>query len=239
MRAMSLIAGAVGGILFAAGACAQENIELPPGANRELVYGQCRTCHDLQYLKESAGIPRDAWEGILDAMKQYGLHLSPEQRTKILDYLATYLGPNPPPASAAAAAPAPAATQAEANGAAIFRDQCAACHQANGQGVPGQFPPLAGNSDLFLSRQFPIYVVLFGMQGDIKVEGKSFNNTMPPFEIMSDREIAAVIDYVRGAWNNDKLNTKQFRPLKVSDVKAVRGKKLTSAAVHAYRNSLQ
>lgn len=78
--------------------------ELPAGPNRDLVYGNCRTCHDLQYLKESAGLPRDTWTELLDTMKQYGLRIQPDVRAKILDYLATYLGPNPPPASAAAPA---------------------------------------------------------------------------------------------------------------------------------------
>jgi len=236
MRRTSLIAGAVCCALFAAGAYAADDLELPPGPNRALVYGQCRTCHDLQYLKESAGIPRDAWSDLLDSMKQYGLRIPPDQRAKILDYLGTYLGPNPPPA---AAATAPAATPAKVDGAAIFRDQCVACHQANGRGVLAQFPPLAGNRDLFLNRDFPAFVVLFGMEGEVKVGGNSYKGMMPPFAHLSDSEVAAVVNYVRGAWNNDKLNSKRLPPLNASDVKAIRGKALSDTAVFDYRKRLR
>ena len=103
MRGTSLIAGVVGLLLLAGQPCIADNLELPPGPGRELVYGQCRTCHDLQYLIESAGVPRSTWSDLLDSMKQYGLRIPPDQRAKILDYLGTYLGPNPPKASAASA----------------------------------------------------------------------------------------------------------------------------------------
>jgi mono/diheme cytochrome c family protein len=201
MKGASLIAGAAGFLLLAVQPGFADDLQLPPGPNRELVYGQCRTCHDLQYLKESAGIPRNAWSDLLDSMKQYGLRLSPDQRVKILDYLGTYLGPNPPPKTAAASA-----APAKVDGAALFKDQCAACHQANAQGVAGQFPPLAGNADLFLSPDYPAHVVLFGLNGKITVNGKTFDSAMPPLgEVLSDAQIAAVVNYVRGNFGNAAL----------------------------------
>jgi mono/diheme cytochrome c family protein len=206
-------------------------IELPAGPNRNLVYAQCRTCHDLQYLQESAGIPRDAWSDILDSMKQYGLRLSDDQRKKILDYLATYLGPNPPPAT-----PTTTTNNAEAaNGKSLFEEQCIACHQANGQGVPGQFPALAGNRDLFIDRIYPAYVVLFGLSGPITVEGKNYDGAMPPFGHLSDAQIAGVVNYVRGAWQNAKLKPAGLRPIEAAEVAAARKKPLNPAAVFAYR----
>jgi mono/diheme cytochrome c family protein len=199
MRQARLIAWAAGFALLAGSAHAADTLQLPEGPNRDLVYGQCRTCHDLQYLKESAGVPRQAWSDLLDDMKQYGLQLAPDQRAKILDYLATYLGPNPPPKTAAAA-PAP---PAQVDGAAVFRDQCTACHQPNAQGVAGQFPPLAGNADLFLSADYPAYVLLFGLSGKIEVNGRTFDSAMPPLgAILSDAQIAAVVNYVRGNFGN-------------------------------------
>ncbi len=133
MRIASLIAGTVAGCLLAVAAFAQDGIELPPGPDRDLVYGKCRTCHDLQYLVESAGVPRNAWSDLLDSMKKYGLELSSADRGKILNYLATYLGPDPPPKATAAAPPA------KVDGAQVFNEQCIACHQANGQGVRASF----------------------------------------------------------------------------------------------------
>jgi len=236
MRGTTLVAGAVGWALLAAGAVAADAQELPPGPNRDLVYGQCRTCHDLGYLVESAGVPRSTWNDLLDSMKQYGLRLKPEQRAKILDYLGTYLGPNPPPKTAAAQPAAPA----KADGAAVFKDQCSPCHQDNGQGVAGQFPPLAHNPDLFLSPDYPVRVVLFGLTGKVTVNGKAFDSTMPPLDVLSDPQIAAVIDYIRGNFGNASLKPKDMPAVDAAAVSRLREKKDTTAShVHAYRQELK
>jgi mono/diheme cytochrome c family protein len=213
---------------------AQEEL-LPPGPNRALVYGKCRTCHDLQYLKESAGVPRSTWNDLLDSMKQYGLEIPKDERAKILDYLATYLGPNPPKQLVSSAH----ATTAEIDGSAVFAEQCSSCHQPNGKGLPGNFPPLAGNPDLFLSREFPAMVALFGMEGTIATEGQTITSAMPSFGHLSDEEIAAVLQHVRGAWGNDKLRPAGWMPIDAKAVAEVRKKNLTSAQVHAERATLK
>lgn len=229
-----------GALLFAAfSTCvaltsAYAAIELPDGPNRALVYGKCRTCHDLQYLKESAGITRDDWDQMLISMTQYGLRLDPDQRAKILDYLGTYLGPNPPPATAASAAPA------KVDGAAVFKDQCVACHQEKAEGVAGQFPPLAHNADLFLSRDYPVRVLLFGLEGKITVGGKEFDNAMPPLDILSDQQIAAVVNYVRDNFGNATLAPKSLKPIDASVVAKLRPEKNTTGAhVYEYRQKLK
>jgi mono/diheme cytochrome c family protein len=236
MRKASLLVGAVGSSLLAIAAIAADGPELPPGPNRALVYGACRTCHDLQYLVESAGIPRAAWNDLLDSMKQYGLQIAPDQRAKILDYLGTYLGPNPPKATAAAA---PATPAAAVDGAKVFKEQCSACHQPNGQGVAGQFPPLAGNRDLFLSRTYPVMVVLGGLSGKIEVEGKTINSVMPPLNFLSDAEVAAAVNYVRGAWGNDKLRPAGMAPLDAAAVAQVRHEKIPAEQVYTRRRQLK
>jgi len=214
---------------------AEQQFNLPQGPGRELVYGNCQTCHDLQSVLDSAGIRRGAWNALLDNMKGYGLRISADQRAKILDYLGTYLGPNPP---AAAAATGAAATGA-ADGAQVFADICAACHQAKGEGQPGDFPPLAGNPDLFLATDFPATVVLNGLTGAIDVAGDSLDQTMPAFDFLSDDEIAAVIKYVRASWGNDKLRPAGFADLTAGEVAARRAKAMTPEEVHAYRGSLE
>ena len=213
---------------------AQEEL-LPPGPNRALVYGKCRTCHDLQYLKESAGVPRSTWNDLLDSMKQYGLVIAPDERAKILEYLGTYLGPNPPKVLVASAH----ATTAEIDGSAVFAEQCSSCHQPNGQGLAGNFPPLAGNPDLFLSREFPAMVALFGMEGKITVTGQTIASAMPSFAHLSDAQIAAAVNYVRGAWGNDKLRPAGLTPIDAKTVSELRKKNLTSDHVFAYRKSLK
>jgi mono/diheme cytochrome c family protein len=239
MRRASLIAGAVGGLMLACAAYAQGGPDIPPGPNRDLVYGKCRTCHDLQYLVESAGVPRSTWNDLLDSMKQYGLEIPKDERAKILDYLATYLGPNPPPKSAQKTAAAEPAATAKVDGATLFKEQCSACHQPNGQGVAGNFPPLAGNPDLFLSRDFPAMVALFGMEGTISTEGQTITSAMPPFGHLSDAEIAAVLQHVRGSWGNDKLRPEGLKPIDAKAVAALRQQKLTPAQVHAERAKLK
>ncbi len=240
MRGTTLI-GAVGIFLVAAVPCLADNLELPPGPDRALVYGKCRTCHDLQYLIESAGIPRDSWNDLLDSMKQYGLRIPPDQRARILDYLGTYLGPNPPPATPAkAAAATPAATAAKVDGAAVYEEQCSGCHQEKGEGVPSYFPPLAGNHDLFLSADFPARVVLFGMKGKIDVDGKSFDGEMPPLNVLSDAQIAAVLAYVRGTWGNAALAPKDMAAADAVTVAKLRElKNVTAEQVHATRAQLK
>lgn len=237
MRRVSLVAGAVSSSLLALTIVAHAGggPELPPGQDRALVYGQCRTCHDLQYLVESAGIPRDAWSDILDSMKQYGLQLAPDRRSRILDYLSTYLGPHPPPASAASAAP----RRNEADGAAIFKEQCATCHQEDGKGVAGQFPPLAGNRDLFLSADYPARVVLSGLKGTIVVNGQEFDAEMPPFNLLSDRQIAAVVIYVRKSLGNRVLRPEQMSEIDGATVEKLRGHQVTADDVHALRKRLK
>ena len=228
--------GAALAVALAAAPIAAAEIELPQGPNRDLVYGACRTCHDLQYLTESAGIPRDSWAEVVDSMRQYGLRIPAERRAKILDYLATYLGPNPPPKGAAKATAEP---ERPVDGATVFAEQCVACHQENGAGQPGSFPPLAGNRDLMRDRVFPVYVLLNGLEGKITVAGKSYDGQMPPFDHLSDAEIAAVVEYIRGAWNNASLRPSDLEPIDAETVEKARAKKMTTAEVHAYRARLR
>jgi hypothetical protein len=71
-------------------------VDLPPGPNRELVLNTCQACHGLEMIVES-NETREVWNTLLDSMTSYGLKVSPEDRAKILDYLATALGPKPAP----------------------------------------------------------------------------------------------------------------------------------------------
>jgi len=86
---------------------------------------------------------------------------------------------------------------------------CNTCHQATGQGVPGAIPPLAGSEWVQGSDERVIRIVLFGLQGPVKVEGKDFNSVMPAFGKVAggsfnwtDEKVAAVLTYVRQAWGN-------------------------------------
>lgn len=102
----------------------------------------------------------------------------------------------------------------------IYGTYCVACHQPNGGGTPGQFPPLAGSdwvNNLGPNRQ--IRIVLNGLQGPISVKGAQYNNVMLPWrDQLSDTDIAAVLTYVRG--NRDWGNS--GAPVNPATVKAIR-----------------
>lgn len=88
-------------------------------------------------------------------------------------------------------------------GARLFAANCAACHQASGEGIPGVFPPLKGDGAVLASdptRQ--IRVLLQGLQG-ANIAGTVYSSPMPPFGIaLSDKGVADIVDYERTSWGN-------------------------------------
>lgn len=107
-------------------------------------------------------------------------------------------------ASSAESSSAPAATQAAATGggAQAFAANCASCHQSNGQGIAGAFPPLAGNPTVTGDPKTVIHIVKYGLSGKIDVGGKTFNGNMPPWGALGDATIASVVTYIRSSWGN-------------------------------------
>ncbi|HTN64198.1 MAG TPA: cbb3-type cytochrome c oxidase subunit II [Devosia sp.] len=127
--------------------------------------------------------------------------------------------PAPPPPAPAATASAPAGGYDAVAGEQLFVANCAACHQPTGEGLPDTFPPLKGNSavnDDDPSAQ--IHAVLFGLEG-ATVGGTKYDSPMPPFsDMLSDAEIANIINYERSSWgNHGKLTA-------ADDVAAMRAK---------------
>ena len=96
--------------------------------------------------------------------------------------------------AAALAAVQPALAQtapAQIDGAKLFAQNCSACHQAQGQGVKGAFPALAGDAFVQGDRRAVASLLLHGRGG------------MPNFsDDLSDAEIAAILSYVRSSWGN-------------------------------------
>ncbi len=89
------------------------------------------------------------------------------------------------------------------DGPALFASMCAACHQANGQGLPGVFPPLAGSEWVNGKDSTAAAIVINGITGSLSVKGSSYNGAMPAFGTqLSDEQIAAVLSYVRTQWGN-------------------------------------
>src|SRR5947208_6067862 len=86
----------------------------------------------------------------------------------------------------------------------IFLANCATCHQANGLGVPGQYPPLAGSEFTTGGSRRPAMIVLKGLQGPVKVKGQQFGTAvMQPWDkTLTDQKIADVLTYERSDWGN-------------------------------------
>ena len=88
----------------------------------------------------------------------------------------------------------------------IFAARCASCHQANGLGIEGQFPPLAASEWVTADAGVITNVILKGLKGEIVVNGKTYGTSaavnMAAVPI-TDREIANVSTYVRQAWGNE------------------------------------
>jgi len=99
------------------------------------------------------------------------------------------------------------------DGGALYAANCSACHQSSGQGLPGVFPPLDASAYVTgpnLERLASI--LIYGLQGPIKVNGNTYNNVMAPLGRLSDEELAAIASYTRGAWSNkaDAVGTEIF-----------------------------
>jgi hypothetical protein len=92
MKRAKLSFGVLGATVLMLGAAVAQGIELPPGPDREVVSRECQACHDLAMVVSMTGLTREGWNGILDEMTSYGLHVTPQERAKILDYLSNYLG---------------------------------------------------------------------------------------------------------------------------------------------------
>jgi mono/diheme cytochrome c family protein len=115
-----------------------------------------------------------------------------------------------------------------AMGRAVYnKPTCVTCHQPDGNGTPGQFPPLTGSE--WLKEKEPgraIRIVLNGLNGPLEINGKSLNGSMVPWkDSLHDDEIAAVLTYVRGkAFGNNAPPVEPKRVTAVRDKLAAAGK---------------
>lgn len=89
------------------------------------------------------------------------------------------------------------------NGKSVYNKVCMSCHQINGAGIPGAFPPLAKSDYLNADVNRAIKQLLNGSLGAITVNGKKYNTPMPKQEL-TDQQIADVLTYVYASWGNNK-----------------------------------
>ena len=89
-------------------------------------------------------------------------------------------------------------------GRSVYTRLCQSCHQQDGGGVAGAFPPLSGSEWVKGDPVRPVNIVLHGMEGEIVRDGVTYNAPMPGFaRQLSDEEAAWVVSYIRNAFGNE------------------------------------
>ena len=85
----------------------------------------------------------------------------------------------------------------------LFAGTCSVCHQPNGEGMAGVFPPLAKSDYLVnAAKEKLISIPLHGLTGAVTVNGKEYNSVMPPMAQLTDDEVANILTYVLNSWGN-------------------------------------
>lgn len=92
---------------------------------------------------------------------------------------------------------------ADVDGSAVYAANCVSCHQANGAGLAGVFPPLQGSNWVLRQDARLVQILLHGINGPLQVKGQTYNGVMPAFDHLADGEIAAVLTHIRSTWGND------------------------------------
>jgi len=159
------------------------------------------------YLLVDHSLFRTFNKGALAMLKAEGPENKAIYSGKEID--ATYVGERALPTVAAVSEATKAAAsgtltkeqQIEA-GKALFNGTCSTCHQSNGEGMPGVFPPLAKSDLIAKDPKHPIDIVLHGLSGKVTVNGTEYNSVMPPMTQLNDDEVANILTFVYNSWGN-------------------------------------
>ncbi len=84
----------------------------------------------------------------------------------------------------------------------LFAGTCSVCHQANGEGLPNVFPPLAKSDLLAADPKRAMTIVTHGLTGKVTVNGHEYDSVMPPMSQLADDEVANILTYVLNSWGN-------------------------------------
>jgi mono/diheme cytochrome c family protein len=98
----------------------------------------------------------------------------------------------------------------------VYTAQCMSCHQPNGEGLSGVYPPLAGSDHLTKDQEKSISVILDGQNEEITVKGTKYSVPMPAMNSLTDQQIADVLNYMGHSWGN------QFNAVTPAQVKSKR-----------------
>ena len=83
----------------------------------------------------------------------------------------------------------------------IYNAQCVSCHQDQGEGIEDVYPPVAKSDYMMADKNRSIQQVIYGVSGEMKVNGKIYNSDMPAFDL-TDEQVSDVLNYIRNSWGN-------------------------------------
>lgn len=130
-----------------------------------------------------------------------------------------------------------AADKAHLEGATLYQQNCAACHQADGQGVQGIYPPLgprlAAWSEIESGRHYLVNVVYHGMMGPISISQETYNGFMPSWTRFDSSQLASLLNYITETLPNDpNLTIEEFTAKEVAHLTQ---ETMSPTQVHALR----
>ncbi|MDO5290190.1 MAG: cytochrome c [Pseudomonadota bacterium] len=178
--------------------------------------------HDIVRLLKTGAAPQGSTSGPMAGVVLHGTqHVSDDD----LHAMALYLQSLPQQEETAAPVTAPAAFSAEAAdngparaGARLYAQHCADCHGPRGQGVPGAYPPLAGNRAVTMAHTDNLLQIVLHGGFAPATAGNPRPYGMPPFaQTLSDADIAAVLTHIRASWGN---RAPEVSPLHVNRLRA-------------------
>jgi mono/diheme cytochrome c family protein len=157
---------------------------------------------DIQELLVAGSSARGT---VLGPMAEVVLHSTQYLEPADVRAIAVYLKSLPPTAADSDPREVPRPPQAVLErGRRIYEQHCVACHREQGQGVPGAYPPLAGNRAVTMPVTANLVQVVLhgGFPPATRARPRPFG--MPPFApFLSDADVAAVLTYIRSAWKNN------------------------------------
>ena len=83
----------------------------------------------------------------------------------------------------------------------VYTAQCITCHMEQGEGLEGVYPPVAKSDYLMADKKRSIEQVLYGLTGEIKVNGIAYDGVMTGYDL-TDQEVSDVLNYIRNSFGN-------------------------------------
>lgn len=109
-----------------------------------------------------------------------------------------------------------------ADGKQLYQKYCIACHQADGGGVPRMSPPLFNTDFTTGDKKRLITILLKGLNESIEVQDETYFSPMASFSYLTDKEIAAILTYVRTNFGN---KASSIVDVEVATIRKALGKK--------------